>query len=73
LHLRPAYAEAYNNIAAGHQALGEWDQAIAAAQQAIRLRPDFQLARNNLAWSQQQKSREQSRRRSRRDTTIASR
>ena len=55
LRLRPDYAEAYNNIAAGHQALGEWDEAIAAAKEAIRVRPDFQLARNNLAWSQRQK------------------
>jgi tetratricopeptide (TPR) repeat protein len=56
LQLRSDYAEAYNNIAAGHQALGEWDEAIAAAQEAIRLRPDFQLARNNLAWSLRQRA-----------------
>jgi tetratricopeptide (TPR) repeat protein len=56
LSLRPDYAEAYNNIAAGHQALGEWDEAIAAAREAIRLRPDFQLARNNLAWSLRQQA-----------------
>jgi tetratricopeptide (TPR) repeat protein len=56
LRLRPRYAEAYNNIAAGHQALGEWDKAISAAREAIRFRPDFQLAQNNLVWSQRQKS-----------------
>ncbi|MGH9627471.1 MAG: tetratricopeptide repeat protein, partial [Bryobacteraceae bacterium] len=56
LRLHPGYAEAYNNIAAGHQALGEWDEAISAAQEALRLLPNFQLARNNLAWSQLQKS-----------------
>jgi tetratricopeptide (TPR) repeat protein len=61
LRLRPDYAEAYNNVAAGHQALGNWDEAIAAAQEAIRLRPDFQLARNNLAWSQRQKAAQGSR------------
>jgi Flp pilus assembly protein TadD len=55
LAIRPDYAEAFNNIAAGHQALQEWDEAIAAAREAIRLRPDFQLARNNLAWSEQQR------------------
>ena len=53
--MRPGYAEALNNIAAGHQALHEWDEAIASAGEAVRLRPDFQLARNNLAWSQQQR------------------
>jgi tetratricopeptide (TPR) repeat protein len=61
LRLRSDYAEAYNNVAAGYQALGNWDEAIAAAQEAIRLRPDFQLARNNLAWSQRQKAAQGSR------------
>ena len=41
--MRPGYAEDLNNIAAGHQALHEWDEAIAAARDAIRLRPDFSL------------------------------
>jgi tetratricopeptide (TPR) repeat protein len=57
LQLRPNYAEAYNNIAAGYQAMGRWDEAIAAAQEAIRLKPDFQLARNNLAYASSQKTR----------------
>ena len=56
LKLRPGFAEAWNNIAAGHEALGEWDEAIHAASEAIALKPDFQLAKNNLAWSRQQKS-----------------
>lgn len=56
LKLRPGFAEAWNNIAAGHEALGEWDQAIHAASEAVALKPDFQLAKNNLAWSRQQKS-----------------
>lgn len=54
LQLRPAYAEAYNNIAAAYQALHQWRPAIVAAQEAVRLKPDFQLARNNLAWSESQ-------------------
>ena len=32
-----------------------WNDAIAAAQRAIALKPTFQLARNNLAWAQAQK------------------
>jgi len=32
-----------------------WDPAIQASQQALRLKPDFQLARNNLAWAMSQK------------------
>ena len=49
-------AEAWNNIAAANEALHRWDAAIAAAQKAVALRPDFQLAKNNLAWSLQQKA-----------------
>jgi tetratricopeptide (TPR) repeat protein len=55
LKLRPGYPEAYNNIAAGYEAMHKWDEAIAAAKEAIRLKPDFQLAKNNLDWSISQK------------------
>ncbi len=55
IRLRPDYAEAYNNIAAGHEALGQWDEAIAAATQALRIKPDYALARNNLVYAEQQK------------------
>jgi tetratricopeptide (TPR) repeat protein len=56
LELRPDYAEAHNNIAAGHQAMGHWDEAINAAKEALRIKPDFQLAKNNLAYSMSQKA-----------------
>jgi tetratricopeptide (TPR) repeat protein len=56
LQLRPGYAEAYNNIAAGYNALHRWDDAIAAGEHAVRLRPDWELARNNLAHSRAQKA-----------------
>jgi tetratricopeptide (TPR) repeat protein len=49
LALRPGYPEAYNNLAAAHNSLREWDAAIAAAEMALTLKPDFELARNNLA------------------------
>ena len=51
---RPNYPEAYNNIAADYEDLHQWDPAIEAAKQALKLRPDFQLAKNNLAWSESQ-------------------
>jgi tetratricopeptide (TPR) repeat protein len=56
LRLNPAYAEAYNNIAAAHNAMQRWSDGIRAAEQALRLNPEFELARNNRAWaiSQQQ-------------------
>ena len=56
LKLRPDYAEAYNNIAAGYEGLHDWDRAIEAARKAVSLKPDFQLAKNNLAWAQQQRN-----------------
>lgn len=49
LKLRPDYAEAWNNIGAAYNSIGQWERASAALRQAIRLKPDFQLARNNLA------------------------
>ena len=44
-------AEAWNNIAAASAELGRADDAIAAGQEAVKLKPDFQLAKNNLKWA----------------------
>ncbi len=52
--LRPEYAEAWNNIAAAHNALGEFAQGIAAGEKAIQLNPSLQIARNNVAYARQQ-------------------
>ena len=49
LDLRPGYAEAWNNICAAYNKLGRYDEAAAACEQALRYKPDFELARNNLA------------------------
>lgn len=54
--LRPNYAEAYNNIAAGYNALQMWDEGIQAASEAVRLKPDWDLAKNNLAHARRQKA-----------------
>jgi tetratricopeptide (TPR) repeat protein len=56
LHLQPDYPEAYNNIGAAYATMRLWDPAIQADQQAVRLQPGLQLARNNLAWALRQKS-----------------
>ena len=56
LALDPSSAEAWNNVAAGDEAMGKWDEAIDAAHHAIALRPGFELAKNNLAWSVKQKA-----------------
>jgi tetratricopeptide (TPR) repeat protein len=55
LRLRAEYAEAYTNIAAANNELGRWDDAIRAGREAVKIRPEFQLARNNLAWAVSQK------------------
>jgi tetratricopeptide (TPR) repeat protein len=57
LKQRPAYAEAYNNLVAAYNSLGRWDQAIQAGREALRIRPDYQLARNNVLWAESQKTR----------------
>ena len=54
LALRPAYAEAWNNIAAAHNALKEWPQGIAAGEEALKINPALEIARNNLAYARRQ-------------------
>jgi len=53
LDLRPGYAEAWNNICAADNKLGRYDEAAAACEQALRYKPDFELARNNLQYAHQ--------------------
>ena len=48
LKLKPAYAEAYNNICSAQNLLGNYDEAIKAGQLAIKYSPGFELAKNNL-------------------------
>jgi tetratricopeptide (TPR) repeat protein len=57
----PGQALAWNNLAAGYAGLALWDEAIVAAERAVRLSPRFQLAHTNLAWARQQKAQEQAR------------
>ena len=46
------YLDAYNNVAAASASLGHWQEAVDAAQAALRIDPTFTMARNNLAWAQ---------------------
>jgi len=55
LCLALALAEAYNNIAAADNAMERWEEGIQAAIQAMRIRPDFELARGNLMWALSQR------------------
>jgi tetratricopeptide (TPR) repeat protein len=54
LQLDPNSIEAYTNIGAAYGALHQWDEAIRNEREALRLKPDFQLAKNNLNWYLQQ-------------------
>jgi protein O-mannosyl-transferase len=56
LQFNPTSELAYNNLGAAYAALAQWDLAIQNDQQALRLKPDFQLAKNNLAWALSQKA-----------------
>jgi protein O-mannosyl-transferase len=53
LDLRPGYAEAWNNICAACNKLDRYDEAVAACEQALRSKPDLELARNNLQYARQ--------------------
>jgi Flp pilus assembly protein TadD len=53
LSLRANYAEAWNNIGAAYNRLGQYDLAAEACKRALRLRPGYELAANNLRFAQQ--------------------
>ena len=52
----PNSADAYNNLAVSYMGLHRVDDALEAVEQALRLRPDDELATNNLNWFQQEKA-----------------
>lgn len=52
LALEPASDRAYNNICAAFNSMEQWELAIAACNDALRLNPDNQLAKNNRTWAQ---------------------
>jgi Flp pilus assembly protein TadD len=54
--LGPDSADGYNNLAASYASLGMWDAAIDNALHALRIRPDYPLARSNLEWARREKA-----------------
>lgn len=55
LKFNPNSADAYNTICSAYNNLRKWDDAIKACEQAIRIKPDFELAKNNLNWAKGKK------------------
>ena len=53
--LQPNLAEAYNNIGYCSASMGMWDEGIRDTREALRIKPDLQLAGNNLAWMLREK------------------
>jgi protein O-mannosyl-transferase len=48
LQIDPNFAEAFNNIGAGYAGLHQWDEAVRNEREALRIKPDLQIAQNNL-------------------------
>jgi len=53
LALKPSYVEAYNIICASDNHLGKFAEGKKAAEKALKIEPDNQLAKNNLKWSEE--------------------
>ncbi|MEI8201959.1 MAG: hypothetical protein WCH34_03045 [Bacteroidota bacterium] len=51
LDLKPEMADAWNNICASYNSMKMWKDATKACNEALRIRPDYQLAKNNLDWA----------------------
>jgi tetratricopeptide (TPR) repeat protein len=53
LSIKANYAEAWNNIGAAYNRLGQYGLAAGACEKALRLKPGYELASNNLRFAQQ--------------------
>jgi Flp pilus assembly protein TadD len=56
LSLKPGYVEAWNNLCAAYNGLGQYQQAAEACEQALRVKPDYELAANNLRFAREKLS-----------------
>jgi tetratricopeptide (TPR) repeat protein len=50
IQLRPDYVDAHNNLANALRQQGRIEEAIQEYEAALKYRPQFRLAQNNLAW-----------------------
>src|SRR5262249_36591409 len=53
----PHDAMAFNNVGMCSIKLELWDEGLKSIREAIRLDPTLQLAKDNLAWAEQEKAR----------------
>ncbi len=44
-------ANAYNNICSAYNSMGKWEKGIEACNKALKIDPNFDLAKNNLNWA----------------------
>jgi tetratricopeptide (TPR) repeat protein len=51
LKLRPGMPAAWNNIVLCNGYLGQWEEAVQAAEEGVRLEPEVAEARDNLEWA----------------------
>ncbi len=59
INLNPKNTKANNNLGFAYGCLGEWDKGIKYCQIALDLDPNFQLAKNNLNWMNDEKKKVQ--------------
>ena len=62
LKTRPSMPAAWNNISLCNAELGNWDAALAAATEALRIEPESDAVRQNRDWILSEKQRQESHR-----------
>ena len=54
IKLKPAFAEAYNNMGAAYMKLQQYNEAVDALKHALKLMPGFAIAQNNLILAEEE-------------------
>jgi hypothetical protein len=58
--LASALSRGLEQYSGAYSSMSRWDEGIKAAEEALRWKPDYQLARNNLAWARAQREKQKS-------------
>ena len=51
LEYNPKVALIYSDIGVSYGAMGQWEEQIKYCEEALKIDPDFQLAKNNITWA----------------------